>query len=562
MDNNKEKTIINWLTKQSKPFKYLLNISYIFNLLNIFISIIQSFLLSIHIDLFLHNKQQQQMFSFYTIFSLCFIIRSLISILINRCNYFYSKFIKLNIRNKILNNIIQTNNINNNIGCNTTIIIEQIESIQEYYNKYVPQLFISIIAPFIIIAIIFYINWISSIIIIIISIIIVLFINIIGHKVIDKNKQNFQILSYLSGLFLNRLKCIEIIRLFNFADIEIQKISKYIEKFRIKNMEILKIAFLTSAILEFFHSIAIAFIAMYFSFTYLHIINISLYKQNINIFHSFFILILVTEYFQYFNNLGILYHIKAKAVGAAELIIKLIDNNNVISHHKNILLFNQNNLLIYAKDLVVKDNIGNKIIGPLSFKIYIGQRIIITGPNGCGKSTLLNVILGFIPYEGILKINNINLKDLNINHWHHAISWVKQNPSLPAKTIKDNLFFHHNLNCIKINKIIKIIGIKDFADKLPNGLDTIINVQNTRLSIGQIQRIAIARALIKNSMLLLLDEPISNIDIISQTYIINALCNTSINTSIIITHNINKIKNANIIWFMNNKGKIIQTKII
>ncbi|QJC31854.1 ATP-binding cassette domain-containing protein [Enterobacteriaceae endosymbiont of Donacia tomentosa] len=559
MKEFKEKKIIDWLIKQSTFIKYKIQFSFLLSIINIILLIIQNWLLTRQIESFFLPKNKNKFFTYYVTLFLCFIIRSLLKIIINKINYNYSQIIKNSIRKKILDKITQKyyeQLKKKNLGINLSLIIDQIECLQDFYSIYIPQIFLSKILPFIILITVFFISWIVSILLIIISIFTIIFIILIGSKTSEKNKKNLKILSIINGLFLDRLRGIETIRLFNLKKIEISKISIYIEKFRKKNIEILKIIFLTSVVLEFFSAFAMAFIAMYFSFMYLNIIHFGSYS-NITILKSFFILILVSEYFQYFNNLGVLYHIKSKAIGAADAIIKIIKKNNINNDNKNkYKLFNLKKLKIKAQNLIVRNSIGKILIGPLSFNFFSGQNIVINGPSGCGKTTLFNVLLGKVSYEGSLKINNLEFKKINLDNWYKQISFVSQNPELPAINIKKNLFFKKELNINKIKNIIYKIGILEFLKKLPNGINTIINNQNICLSVGQIQKIVIARALIKDHILLLLDEPIANIDIKSQYDIMKIMQDSSfIKTSLTITHKIYKIDYYDEIWYM-DKGKI------
>lgn len=562
-----EEKIIFWLKEQSFFAKNLLIISYLLNFINIFVLIIQNWILSKQIQTFFLKENKNKIFYYYIILFLCFIIKIFLTILINKINFYYSEKIKISIRKKILNKLTSRyyeKLKNQTIGSDISLIINQIENLQNYYNQYIPQFFNVKISSLIIFINILLISWIIGLIIVIISIIIIFFIILIGKKTVKKNKKNFKILSILNGLFFDRLKGMETIRLFNIYKIEIKKISFYIEQYRKKNIEILKIIFLTSAILEFFSSVSLAFIIMYFSFTYLHIINFGFYNKNIKILHSFFILMLISEYFQNFSNLGILYHIKSKAIGAADSIIKLLNNKiYILKNKKQFFLKKINKLEIIAKNLIIKNKKGNVLVGPISFKIFSGQNIVIIGANGCGKTTLFNVFLGLLPYYGSLKINNIEFRNIDLYSWYKKISFVKQNPKLPAITIRKNLFFNKKINISKAEKIIKDIGITNFLKKLPNGIDTSLYKEDMYLSIGQLQKIAIARALIKDHLILLLDEPISNIDIKSQYDIIKSIEKNNLSSkkiSITITHKIYQINYYNKIWYMKN-GKIINKHI-
>ncbi|QJC29730.1 ATP-binding cassette domain-containing protein [Enterobacteriaceae endosymbiont of Plateumaris pusilla] len=562
MTQYKEKKLIKWLKKQSIFTSKLLKFSFLLNILNTSIIILQNWILAIQVQYLFFQENKKKIFYYCIIIFLCFIARSLLNIIINNINYDYSQLVKNYIRKKILDKfekIYIVNIKNKTLGSILSLIIDQTENLQDFYSKYIPQLLVSIVSPIIILVTISFISWLASLLLIIISIFTMLFIIIIGSQTIKKSKKNFKILSILNGLFLDRLLGIETIRLFNLSKIEIHKITIYIKKFRKKNMEILKIAFLTSAVLEFFSSIALASISIYFSFSYLNIINLGFYGNKIKIFNGFFVLILISEYFQYFINLGLLYHIKSKSIGAADLILQFLTNHPKKKYLKiNNLSFDENNIIIIAKNLIVKSLEGDILIGPLSFKIFNGEHIAVIGPSGCGKSTLFNVFLGFLPYNGSLKINNIELKNINLNDWYKKISWVGQNSGLPSKTIRENLFFNKDINIKKIQNIIKITGIQKFLKDFPNGLDTIISEQNIKLSVGQIQRIIIARALIKNHILLLLDEPTAHIDMNSEKDIINSLYNFQYTKTILmITHKLYQIDFCHQIWKMDN-GKIIE----
>ncbi|QJC33891.1 ATP-binding cassette domain-containing protein [Enterobacteriaceae endosymbiont of Donacia provostii] len=561
MNIYKEKKIIFWLKKNSFLAKDILIISYFLNFVNICVLIIKNWMLSKQIEFLFLKINKKYNFLYYQIMFLCLLINLILSIFIDKYNFLYSQKIKVIIKKKILRKVTSQYfhySKKSSIGNHLSLIINNIENLHDYYNKYIPQYFTVKISSLIILINIFFISWIFGIILIIVSFLIIFFIVLIGEKTINKNKKNFKILSILSGIFFDRLKGIETIRIFNFQKIEISKMILFIEKLRKKNLEILKIVFLTSTILEFFSSLSLAFIIMYFSFSYLHIINFGFYNKNIKIIHSFFILLITSEYFQNFNNLGLLYHIKSKAIGSANNIIKLIEDKSIIlNKKKQFFLKKIKKIKIKATNLIVKDNHGNILIGPISFKIFSGNNIVITGPNGSGKTTLFNVFLGIIPYEGSLKINNIEFNKINLCSWYKYLSCVQQNSQLFDTTIKKNLCFSKKIDKIKIKNIIEKTHIIHFLKKLPNKLNTIINKENICLSVGQIQKILIARALIKKHILLLLDEPIANIDINSQYDIIKTIKTNLLptNISITITHNIDQINYYNKIWYMKN-GKI------
>lgn len=136
----------------------------------------------------------------------------------------------------------------------------------------------------------------------------------------DANRRNFVALARLSGNFLDRLRGLDSLRLFNRESAETAQIAKSSEDFRSRTMEVLRLAFLSSAVLEFFASLSIAVLAVYFGLSYLGELNFGSYGLGVTLFSGFFVLILAPEFFQLLRDLGTFYHAKAQAVGVAEAL--------------------------------------------------------------------------------------------------------------------------------------------------------------------------------------------------------------------------------------------------
>ena len=143
----------------------------------------------------------------------------------------------------------------------------------------------------------------------------------------DANRRNFVALARLSGNFLDRLRGLDTLRLFNRAKAETDQIRESSEDFRRRTMEVLRMAFLSSAVLEFFAAISIAVVAVYFGFSYLGELNFGSYGLGVTLFAGFLVLILAPEFFQPLRDLGTFYHAKAQAVGAAESLVTFLSTD-------------------------------------------------------------------------------------------------------------------------------------------------------------------------------------------------------------------------------------------
>lgn len=202
---------------------------------------------------------------------------------------------------------------------------------------------------------------------------------------------------------------------------------------------------------------------------------------------------------------------------------------------------------------------NESILHNISLKIPRNKKIVIVGSNGSGKTTLFNLLLQFYkPLEGCIFIDGIDIKEYSEESIRKHISVIRQEPFLFNITIKENLCaFDLSLTMDEVIKVCNDVYIHDFIENLPNGYDTLIGENGVNFSGGQKQKIAIARALLKKSKIILFDEPTSSLDNNSQSKIMEILNSISKNhTVIIITHNFSSIINDDEVIILND-GKLV-----
>ena len=249
-----------------------------------------------------------------------------------------------------------------------------------------------------------------------------------------------------------------------------------------------------------------------------------------------------------------------EGISAAKRIYELIDQKNEIYHDENAPSLKLINASIEFKNISFVYPDGTQALKNLSAKIEGGTKVGLVGVSGSGKTTFLNLIPRFFHLKnGSILIDNQNINDINLNSLRKEISLVSQDVILFDDTIKANILYGNALaSNEEIIKACKFAAAQDFVEKLPNKYETIIGENGIKLSGGQKQRLSIARAILKNSSIILLDEATSSLDSESESVIQKAIENLTKNkTTIIIAHRLSTVMNCDKILVFEN-GKIIE----
>ena len=445
------------------------------------------------------------------------------------------------------------------VGSWTTLLQEQIDNMQDYYARYLPQMSLATLIPVLILITLLPLNWAAALILFCTAPLIPLFMAMVGMGAAEANRRNFQALARLSGDFLDRLRGLETLRLFHRGRAEQAAIADSTGQFRLRTMEVLRLAFLSSAVLEFFAAISIAVVAVYFGFSYLGVLHFGDYHRGVTLFAGFLALILAPEFFQPLRDLGNFYHAKAQAIGAADQLEAFLSDTEAASQSTGTLTPDRSGpCTLVARDLIAMTATGEPLTGPLNFILPAGKRVVLAGVSGAGKTSLINVLLGFLPYQGSLTVDGTELRDIRPDHWQQQLAWVGQNPRLPAETLRDNITLDRPCDRQQFQRVLECSGINEFIADLPEGIDTPAGDDAVRLSVGQAQRVAVARALLLPSALLLLDEPTASLDRQSEQHVMHALTEASLQqTTLMITHQPEGVQDWDEIWMMAG-GKIIQ----
>jgi len=563
MNKTRQQEISRWLKQQSIISRRWLALSRLLGLISGLLIVAQAWLIAKLLQyMIIEGIPREALLLPFVQLAGVFVLRAWVVWLREKVGYYAGLHIRRAIRKKVLDRLHQAGPAwikGKPVGSWATLILEQIEDMHDYYARYLPQMTLATMIPLLVIITIFPINWVAALILLCTAPLIPLFMAMVGMGAADANRRNFQALARLSGHFLDRLRGMETLRVFDRGAAETENIRVASRDFRERTMEVLRMAFLSSGVLEFFASLSIALVAVYFGFSYLGELNFGHYGAGVTLFAGFLALILAPEFFQPLRDMGAFYHAKAQAVGAADTLMTFMDAPLQHPEQGQQKLPQDVALSIEAQELEILSPEGHLLAGPLSFTLAAGSRVVLVGQSGAGKSSLLHVLSGFLPYRGSLSVNGIELSQLSPTEWRKQLSWVGQNPQLPAATLRENVLLGApDADNTRLQTALDKASVSEFLPLLPAGIDTVIGDDAARLSVGQAQRVAVARALINPCGLLLLDEPAASLDAHSEQRVMAALSDASrLQTSLMVTHQLDYISDWDEIWLMRD-GKIIQ----
>lgn len=390
---------------------------------------------------------------------------------------------------------------------------EQVAGIDGYLSKYVPQMSLVLTVPLLILMAVIPLSWAAALIFLLTFPFIPVFMMLVGWKAKDKQMEQQQQLARMSGHFLDQLRGLTTLQLFNRHRQQTAVIANVAENFRIRTMSVLRLAFLSSTVLEFFASVSIALIAVYLGFSFLGYFDFGLYGQPLSLATAFFILLLAPEFYLPLRDLGTFYHAKAEAEAAAEQLLpwlatqseQLNGGNQSPPHQAIPISFNR---ISFAYDT------RHTLLDHANLTLDAGKTTVLMGASGSGKTTVLRLLLGQVtPQHGEILIGDTPLHHLDMSAWRDSIGWMSQHPHLLSATLRENLLLANpRADDNAMRSALKRVELTQWFSQLPHGLDTLLGEGGRQLSGGQLRRLALARVVLSEAQILLFDEPTASLD--------------------------------------------------
>lgn len=447
--------------------------------------------------------------------ALCLLGRPLLQYGREQLSLLASQQVRLNLRATLLDKLAQAGPGKSRYGSDGSLssaVLEQVDALDGFISRYYVQRYLVLITPLLLVTATFVYSPLAAVILLITAPLVPVFMILLGNAAAAASQRQLQKLSRMSGRFLDLVRGMPTLQQLQATERASATVANAAGHYRDSSMQVLKLAFLSTAVLEFFSALAIALLALYLGLGLLGILPWAKGEIPVAYQGALFILLLAPEFYAPLRQLGTDYHAKAQAEAAISELTPVLHSQSW-QHPGTQQLTLQSAPQLSVEQLQISGDDNRQRLAPLSFSVAAGSRVALQGPSGTGKSSVLHALLGFVPYQGSIMVNQHPLLQLERNHWQQQLGYMAQHSSIAAASIVDNLrLAAPTASDQQLIDILQQVELWPLVRQLPLGLETQLGERGLGLSGGQLQRLALAQLLLQDTKLWLLDEPTAHLD--------------------------------------------------
>ena len=392
-----------------------------------------------------------------------------------------------------------------------TTLSEGIDDLGAWYNEYLPQLALSALVPTTVMILVLTRDPLSALVLGLTAPLIPLFMFLIGAAAEGKARERFTALARLGAFFLDTIQGLTTLLALGRMRDRVEAVRRVTDDLRKTTMGVLRLAFVSALALELLATLSTAVVAVE--------IGLRLLYGHLEFRDAFFVLLLAPEFYLPLRLLGQRFHSGQAGVAAADRIFELLSLPIAVSSPSGETSAVAPPRVIELKNVSFtypgrKGEASRTALHGIDFRIDRGETVALVGPSGSGKSTIANLLLRFVePTRGSISADGISTHDINPDIWRRNLAWVPQEPHLLAADITDNIRLGKpDASDTDVKEAARLAGADRFIECLPRGWHTRIGFRGARLSGGEAQRLALARAFLKDAPILILDEPGAGLD--------------------------------------------------
>jgi ATP-binding cassette subfamily C protein CydD len=436
----------------------------------------------------------------------------------------------------------------------TTTATEGVEKLEAYFGRYLPQTVLSVFVPLLIAGYIFPRDWSSAVLLLVTAPVIPVMMVLVGSYAEEHMQRQWWALSRMGASFLDALQGLPTLKIFGRSVEERERVAAASEEFRGRTMKVLRYAFLSGFVLEFMTSMAIALVAV--------TLGVRLISGNMPFEEAFVVLLLAPEFYKPLRELGTHRHAGMEGSAAADRIFEILATPVPVREGSGMPSTVAGSITVEFSGVgYTYPGKDHPALSDLTLTLPAGTRTALVGPSGSGKSTLVNLLMRFMdPDSGAILANGISVSSLPAKTWRESLALVPQRPHLFYGTVLENIkLARPGASREEVERAAELAGATEFIRRMPEGYGTRIGERGSRLSGGEAQRIAIARAFLKDAPVLIMDEPTSSLDPESERLIRAALERLARGrTVLVIAHRLNTVYGADRIAVL-DEGSLAET---
>ncbi|WP_279482361.1 thiol reductant ABC exporter subunit CydD [Aureimonas sp. SK2] len=412
-------------------------------------------------------------------------------------------------------------------GALGTALVDHVEALDGYFLRFLPATVGAAVLPLAFAAAVMPVDWVVGLLFLLTAPLIPLFMVLAGWGAKGAAEAQADALARLSGHFADRLRGLTTLALLGRGEAEAASTERATDELRRRTLRVLRIAFLSSAVLEFFAALGVAGVALYVGLTYLGLVGLNAHGLTLQA--GLFCLLMAPDVYQPLRTMAAHYHDRAGAKAAVAELSKLLgtlpDVRSETVAAASTAQLPEGPLGLAAGGLVVATPDGTrKILRGIDLSVAAGVHVALEGPSGIGKSTLLERLAGLRAGEGTVLLGGVPLPEIGEATLRERLAFLPQRPHLFAGTIRDNIRFGQaGATDAEVEAAAARACVDGFARGLPLGLDTPVGENGLGLSGGERHRVALARLYLRDPSLILLDEPTAHLDPLTEAEVLGGL---------------------------------------
>jgi len=400
-------------------------------------------------------------------------------------------------------------------GSLSLLVTTGLDALDGYFSRYLPQLLLAVIVPVAVIGVVAGADWVSAVLIAVSIPLIPLFMALVGATTKERTAARMRSLQRLGGHFLDVVAGLPTLKVFGRAKAQARSIADVTNRYRSATLATLRLTFLSSLVLELLATVSVALVAV--------AVGLRLLGGNLSL-----------------HALGAQYHASADGMKAAEQLFAYLEDAPGATEARGTGTTVPRDDGIRVSGLEVTYP-GRRLpaLHDVDLTVEPGETVALVGPSGCGKSTLLAVLLGLqTPSAGVVRCGGVALDGLDVAAWRARIGWVPQRPHLFARTVAENVRLGRpDATDDQVSAALDAAGLAEVVRRLPAGVSTRLGEGGSGLSAGERQRLALARAFVREASLLLLDEPTAGLDNETEAEVLAAVRRlTEGRTALLVAH--------------------------